>query len=332
MRFALIVTLCLVGVASAGSLNKRFISEETFKQQSAEFKASLDKLREALLNRFQNNGDAEVTVEKRDLRESFNQFNKFAQTKTQEAFNNIRRVIDNLFKKNPFFDSDDDAEDTTERTIVKRNIFQHLERMNSQAQAQAQKVFDGLQRAFASIFVPFKPHHGNDDSEDSTERSISKRDIFEHFGRLNELAQAQAQKAFSDLQRVFDDLFKKHPGSHGIEIEIEDGEVTTERIIEKRDIFDFFGRINEKAQDEAAKVFAQLQKTFEDIFKHHDDEDEDSTESSIVKRDIFDFFGEINEKIQDQAGKFFNQFHKPGPKPAPKPVEDDDEIEVVTSA
>lgn len=75
----------------------------------------------------------------------------------------------------------------------------------------------------------------------------------------------------------------------------------------------FITGINEKAQDEAAKVFAQLQKTFEDIFskcfiackfvsrislniliyssEHHDDEDEDSTESSIVKRDIFDFFG-----------------------------------------
>nr|AYV89169.1 secreted 28 [Tetranychus evansi] len=339
MRFALILTLCLVGVASAGSFNKRFINEETLKQQAIEFKSNLEKLRSALLNRFQGNDDvsAEVVVKKRDLLESFEKLNKFAQTKAQEALNNLRQVIDNLFKKNPFFQSSDETESTTGRTIVKRNIFQQLERMNARAQAEAQKVFHNLEKAFQSLFKPFK----HNDAEDSTERPISKRNIFDSFERLNEKIQSHAEKAFNDLKRIFDDLFQRHPGSHEIEIEIEDGEVTTGRPIEKRDIFDFFGRVNEKAQNEAAKIFKELQKTFEDLFKGHKHEDaddeEDSTEKPIEKRDIFDFLGEFNEKIQDQAAKFFNRFHKSSPKPDTKPViiEDDnvvEDIEVVTIA
>lgn len=83
------------------------------------------------------------------------------------------------------------------------------------------------------------------------------------FLEMNEKVQAHAQKAFDQLRKVFDDLFskyfnlridwnkieikifakstEKHPDAHGIEVEIQDGEVVTERII-KRDIFDFFGR------------------------------------------------------------------------------------------
>lgn len=365
MRFAILFTLCLLGVASAHSLNKRFINGETIKQHAAELKAKLDSLKDSLMSHFHHKpaaveASAEVALEKRDIHEIFEKMSKFAQTKTQAAKDQLRKILDKIFK--PF---NDDAEDTTEHPLAKRGLFDALERMNTKAQASAQKVFDRLQKTISSIFAPFKKPATRPVEEDSTEKPVAKRSIFDRLERMNEKVQAQAQKAFNQLRKVFDELFKKHPDAHGIEVEIQDGEVVTERII-KRDIFDFFGRLNEKLQDQAAKIFGNLGDKFGNIIRDDDDEDEedldldfdddeeDSTEVSIEKRDIFNWLGDINERFQDKASKFFHQMPKPhlphhgfnmpnpfapkphppkpAPKPAPKPEDEVEEIEVVTSA
>uniref|UniRef100_T1L175 SXP/RAL-2 family protein Ani s 5-like cation-binding domain-containing protein n=1 Tax=Tetranychus urticae TaxID=32264 RepID=T1L175_TETUR len=92
------------------------------------------------------------------IQETIEKFNELAQTKAQEAFQNIKQALDDLFKGNPFFQSIsshfNNGEDSTEKTVSKRDIFDNFEKFSRNA-------FENFKQSFERLFNQFS----NDDAE-----------------------------------------------------------------------------------------------------------------------------------------------------------------------
>ncbi|XP_015792773.1 uncharacterized protein LOC107369323 [Tetranychus urticae] len=164
-KFAQDFLKVLADMATGQGRRKRDVAEDlkkfadSAKQNAEQGLAKLFEFLEQFKAQFAHDQtDAEKVVSKRDIQETIEKFNELAQTKAQEAFKNIKQALDDLFKGNPFFQSIsshfNNGEDSTEKTVSKRDIFDNFEKFS-------QNAFENFKQSFERFFNQFS----NDDAE-----------------------------------------------------------------------------------------------------------------------------------------------------------------------
>nr|AYV89085.1 saliva protein-9 [Tetranychus truncatus] len=146
---------------------------------------------------------------KRDVAEDLK---KFAESAKQNAEQGLAKLFEFLEQfKAQFAHDQTDAE----KVVSKRDIQETIEKFNELAQTKAQEAFQNIRQALDNLFKgnPFfqsiSSHFNN--GEDSTEKSVSKRDVFDNFEKFS-------QNAFENFKQSFERFFNQF-SNHGTEAE-----------------------------------------------------------------------------------------------------------------